>query len=268
MAYSEISKTYPVYLRAFSKLLAIYLCLLSLPAHGDSLNVAVASNFAATMEVIKQAFEQTTSHKLKLIKSSSGRLYAQIRNGAPFDLFFSADQLRPELLAEEGYTADGVARTYAVGRLVLWSLAAQPIPDENFLGNGNNYTKIAIANPKLAPYGVAAIEVLSNLKLLEATRDKLVMGENVGQAFQFAYSGGAQAGFVAYSQALMSPDAQQHAYWLIPDSLYQPIQQDMVLLQDSVAGREMIQFMGSTTVSYILESSGFYLPTPSSVEGL
>ena len=237
-------------------MIAVFSCQL---ATADSINVAVASNFAPTMEVIKRGFELQSEHRLKLIKSSSGKLYAQIRNGAPFDLFLSADQERPQRLEEEGNIVPGSRRTYAVGRLVLWSRASSLAASADFLKDGDNYQKIAIPNPRLAPYGAAAMEVLAGLNLLELVEAKLVFGENVAQAFQFAYSGAAEAGIVAYSQALTASEAGTGFYWLIPESLYQPIRQDMVLLTDSLAARELEQFMNSDVVAGILRNSGYHL---------
>jgi|FLOH01.1.fsa_nt_gi molybdate transport system substrate-binding protein len=255
-----ISKTYRSFSALGAKLLAMILILSSPLVSADSLNIAVASNFAPAMEAIKQAFERQSGHQLKLIRSSSGKLYAQISNGAPFDLFLSADQQRPQRLEQEGRSISGSRQTYAMGRLVLWSGAAGLSASAALLESGDKTQKIAIANPKLAPYGKAAMEVLSALNLLEQVQTKAVWGENVGQTFQFAFSGGAEAGFVAYSQALAAPESGSSSYWLIPDSLYQPIRQDMVLLTDSIAGRELVEFMRGEAVAEILLRSGYLLP--------
>lgn len=229
-------------------------------ASAEGINVALASNFAPTMEKIKQAFELQSEHRLKLIKSSSGKLYAQIRNGAPFDVFLSADQQRPARLEEEGYIVTGSRQTYAIGRLALWSRDPTMTASARLLQDSARYQKLAIANPRLAPYGEAAMEVLSALDLQERVAGKLVMGENVAQAFQFAFSGGAELGFVAYSQVMSAPETGANSHWLIPDFLYQPIRQDMVLLNDSVASRELEQFMAGDVAAEILRNNGYALP--------
>lgn len=247
------------------RLLATWLMLSAQLVSADSVNIAVASNFAPAMELIKQAFEFQSEHRLKLIKSSSGKLYAQISNGAPFDVFLSADQERPQRLEEEGYAVAGSRQTYAIGLLVLWSRMPALTAGADLLGDGDAYQKLAIPNPRLAPYGEAALEVLSALNLLELVEDKLVIGENVAQAFLFAFSGGAEVGLVAYSQALAAPKTGSNSYWLIPESLYQPIRQDMVLLTDSAASREVEQFMRGDVVAEILRSNGYRLSRSSRV---
>lgn len=268
MTYYLISKSYTPFINSSARLLALIALLSGQIASADSINVAVASNFAPTMELIKHAFESQSEHQLKLIKSSSGKLYAQIRNGAPFDVFLSADQERPQRLEEEGNIVAGSRQTYAVGRLVLWSRASTLAASADFLRDSDNYRKIAIPNPRLAPYGAAAMEVLAALNLLEPVEAKLVTGENVAQTFQFAYSGGAEAGFVAYSQALAASEADTGFYWLIPESLYQPIRQDMVVLTDSVASREVGQFMNSDAVAEILLDNGYRLAQFNTSPGL
>lgn len=256
------SITYLPALRRFLKITGMILLLSAQPASAESINIALASNFAPAMEKIKQAFELQSEHRLKLIKSSSGKLYAQIRNGAPFDVFLSADQQRPQRLEEEGYMVAGSRQTYAIGRLALWSRDPTMTANARLLEDSERYQKLAIANPRLAPYGEAAMEVLSALNLQERVEAKLVMGENVAQAFQFAFSGGAELGFVAYSQVLFAPQTGANSYWLVPDSLYQPIRQDMVLLTDSAASRELQRFMAGDTAAEILRSNGYGLPEP------
>ncbi len=226
----------------------------------DTLNVAVASNFASAAEAIKKAFEEGTEHKIRLIRGSSGKHYAQIRNGAPFDVFLSADQQRPQRLVDEGRGIRDSRKTYAHGQLALWSSNDQLILGENYLLNTESYTRIAIANPRLAPYGQAAIELLTALKLNDSLGDKLVTGENVAQTFQFVFSGNADAGLVAYSQVLSSVVGGHGAHWLVPGCYYQAIKQDMVLLTESSASREFAEFMLSDNVSNILPDYGYLVP--------
>jgi molybdate transport system substrate-binding protein len=230
-------------------------------ALAETLNVAVASNFVAAMQRIKEAFEGNSEHEVRLIRGSSGKHYAQISNGAPFDIFLSADQLRPRRLVEEGLARESDLSTYAHGQLALWSRANDLQLDREYLLNTNNYDMIAIANPRLAPYGQAATEVFSSLGLKPLVSEKLVMGENIAQAFQFVFSGNADLGLVAYSQA-MSPNLRgKGSVWLVPSELHEPIKQDMVILSDSTAAEEFSAFMKSDTVRDILLTSGYLLPT-------
>lgn len=244
----------------FQMLIAVMLlspCLLS----ADSINVAVASNFVKTMEEIKKAFEEDSEHDIQIIRGSSGKHYAQIRNGAPFDVFLSADQQRPRNLVDEGYALSGSLKTYALGRLVLWTANEQSPPmGKQYLLNTDSYQRIAIANPRLAPYGQAAMELIAALQLEKSLAGKLVMGENVSQTFQFVFSRNADAGLVAYSQVLSPTVSGVGSYWLIPDSYYQAIRQDMVVLIDSSASRGFARFMHSDRVAAILLGSGYLLP--------
>ncbi len=226
----------------------------------ETLNIAVASNFAGAAEAIKTAFEKSSEHEIQIIRGSSGKHYAQIRNGAPFDVFLSADQRRPKRLVDEGWGITDSRKTYAHGQLALWSSNDQLILGENYLLNTEGYTRIAIANPRLAPYGQAAIELFTALKLNGSLSGKLVMGENVAQTFQFVFSRNVDAGLVAYSQLLSSVVSGLGAHWLVPGSYYHAIKQDMVLLTESSASREFAAFMSSDSVNTILQDSGYLLP--------
>jgi molybdate transport system substrate-binding protein len=244
---------------ASSCLFAILLCG-SVPALADTLNVAVASNFVAAMQRIEEAFERNSEHEVRLIRGSSGKHYAQIRNGAPFDIFLSADQLRPRRLVEEGIAKESDLTTYAQGQLALWSRQNDVQLGREYLSNTSNYGVIAIANPRLAPYGQAATEVFSHLGLESQLSQRLVMGENIAQAFQFAFSGNADIGLVAYSQAISPNLRGMGSVWLVPSELHLPIKQDMVILSDSSAALEFATFMKSDTVRDILLTSGYLLP--------
>jgi len=228
--------------------------------NAETLNVAVASNFARALESIARAFESSTEHEVRLIRGSSGKHYAQIRNGAPFDVFLSADELRPRRLVEEGIAIAGSERTYALGQLALWSSAPGLDLGEQYLVNSYNYQTIAMANPRLAPYGQAALEVLGSLGLSELSPGKRVLGENIAQTFQFAYSGNADLGFVAYAQTLTTNTRNSGSVWLIPKDMHQPIRQNMVLLTDSEATQEFFTFMQSSRVSQLLLEQGYLLP--------
>ena len=244
---------------ASSCLFAILLCG-SVPALAETLNVAVASNFVAAMQRIEEAFEGNSEHEVRLIRGSSGKHYAQIRNGAPFDIFLSADQLRPRRLVEEGIAKESDLTTYAQGQLALWSRQNDVQLGREYLSNTRNYGVIAIANPRLAPYGQAATEVFSHLGLESQLSQRLVMGENIAQAFQFAFSGNADTGLIAYSQAISPNMRGVGSVWLVPSELHLPIKQDMVILSDSSAALEFAAFMKSDTVRDILLASGYLLP--------
>ena len=232
-------------------------------AIADTLNVAVASNFVAALESIEAAFEAESLHDLRIIRGSSGKHYAQIINGAPFDVFLSADQIRPRRLAEEGVAVPGSLRTYALGQLALWSRVEGLPLEEKYIMNTDNYNVIAIANPRLAPYGQAAVEVFKSLGISEQLQDKLVQGENIAQAFQFAYSGNADLGLIAYSQMLSANINVKGSSWLLPSELYQPIRQDMVLLTDSEAAWQFRAFMSGSVAREALATNGYLLPEES-----
>ena len=244
---------------ASSCLFAILLCA-SVPTLAETLNVAVASNFVAAMQRIEEAFEGNSEHEVRLIRGSSGKHYAQIRNGAPFDIFLSADQLRPRRLVEEGIAKESDLTTYAQGQLALWSRQNDVQLGREYLLNTSNYGVIAIANPRLAPYGQAATEVFSHLGLESQLSQRLVVGENIAQAFQFAFSGNADIGLIAYSQAISPNMRGMGSVWLVPSELHLPIKQDMVILSDSSAALEFAAFMKSDTVRDILLASGYLLP--------
>ena len=244
---------------ASSCLFAILLCA-SVSALAETLNVAVASNFVAAMQRIEEAFEGNSEHEVRLIRGSSGKHYAQIQNGAPFDIFLSADQLRPRRLVEEGIAKESDLTTYAQGQLALWSRQNDVQLGREYLLNTSNYGVIAIANPRLAPYGQAATEVFSHLGLESQLSQRLVMGENIAQAFQFAFSGNADIGLIAYSQAISPNMRGMGSVWLVPSELHLPIKQDMVILSDSSAALEFAAFMKSDTVRDILLTSGYLLP--------
>lgn len=232
----------------------------SLQAQAEQLTVAVASNFAAPMREIAAAFEGETGHRVRLAFGSSGKFYAQIRHGAPFEAFFSADRAKPEALEKAGVAVPGSRFTYAVGGLALWS------GDGNLVRGGPGvlergaFNKLALANPRLAPYGAAAVQVLRKLSLEEATRPRWVQGENIAQAYQFVASGNADLGFVALSQVSEDGRIDSGSAWEVPEDLHDPIRQDAVLLKrgaDSAAARALLRFMRGERAAAIIESYGY-----------
>ncbi len=235
-------------------------CLLALGTGqimAGEIRIAVASNFSGAIKLISQRFEAETGHKIKLSFGSTGKHYAQIRNGAPFHAFFAADSKRPQLLEQQGLIIPGSRFTYAIGKLVLWSPKPGYVdPDLKVLEHGT-FRHLALANPKLAPYGKAAQEVLQSKKLWNRLRKQMVRGENIGQTFQFVKSGNAELGFVAHSQVKHPGQPTSGSIWVISQPLYTPITQQAVLLQDSPTAREFMQFIRSQQSLEIIQAYGY-----------
>jgi molybdate transport system substrate-binding protein len=224
------------------------------------IRVAVASNFAIPMQEISGKFEQESPHEVTLIPGSTGKHYAQIVNGAPFDVFFAADRERPALLEQDGHAVPGSRFTYALGRLVLWSPDATLVDDTGRVLDGHDFRRLAIANPRLAPYGRAAQQVLEALGLWQPLQARLVRGENIAQAFQFVASGNAELGFVALSQVVHSGATGQGSSWRIPVELHAPIEQQAVLLTDKPAASAFMDFVQSDRARAIIRSFGYETP--------
>ena len=230
------------------------------PANAGEIRVAVAANFASTLEEIAAAFEQKSGHRVVLAAGSTGKHYAQIVNGAPFDAFFAADAARPRLLDEAGIGVPDSRYSYALGRLVLWSPQPGFVDDAGTILFSGEFGRLAIANPRLAPYGAAAQTVLEKLGLWEKLQDKLVRGENINQTFQFVHSANAQLGFVAASQLAGTKFAAQGSRWEVPDSLHAPILQQAILLTDSPVASQFVDFALSSAAGHIIVNNGYELP--------
>jgi len=226
----------------------------------DEIRIAVASNFAEAIKAIAQQFEQQSGHRVILIFGSTGKHYAQIKNGAPFDAFFAADTKRPKLLDEEGIALVDSRFTYAIGKLVLWSPKSEYIDSDAVVLGQGDFRYLAIANPKLAPYGKAAQQVLQKKGLWGKLRSRMVRGENIGQTFQFVKSGNAQLGFVAASQLRLPGKKMIGSLWEVPQSLYEPIEQQAVLLKESKIGREFWRFIQSPKSKELIHRFGYGLP--------
>lgn len=225
------------------------------PPATRELNIAVASNFKQPAAKIVQEFQDRTGRNVIVTLGSTGKLYAQIEHGAPYDVFLAADAERPRLVEAHFSTAKGSRFTYAVGNLVLWSPTKGVVdPDGQILDQGG-FSRIAIANPLLAPYGRAAEEVLKKRGLWRQLQDKLVRGENIGQTFQFVYSGNADIGFVALSQVKDSGGSM----WIVPQELYSPIEQQAVLLSDDPGAREFLEYLKSKQAREIIRGYGYGL---------
>lgn len=221
--------------------------------------VAVATNFVPTLEVLLPVFEASTQHEIRIAGGSTGKLYAQIVRGAPFDAFLAADQARPRRLEASGHAVPDSRITYAHGRLALWSGDAGLIGEDGAATlKGGHFRSLAIANPDTAPYGVAARHALKALGLLDRLEPHLVMGENVGQAFAFVATGNAEVGLVALSAAL-GPGASGN-YWAVPRALHQPIRQDGVLLlrgESNRAARDLFAYLWSDKVQAKISAMGY-----------
>lgn len=241
-------------------LLTCSLMTASLVARAETVYIACASNFKAPMQQLVAQFQNASGLTVKVAYGSSGKLFAQIQHGAPFHLFFSADQKKPARLRELGLAPENAQKTYAIGTLVLWSRsAAKGVQVKQRLLTGD-FRRLALANPKLAPYGSAAVAVLNELGLIQRDRSKWVMGENIGQTFQFVASGSTDLGFVALSQVLQH---QQRGYWVIEQALYPPIKQDALLLNigaKQAAVRAFWDFLDSPQAAALIKDAGYTLP--------
>lgn len=230
------------------------------PAVADDIRVAVASNFRGAMELLAGAFEAKTDSSVVLSVGSTGKHYAQIRNGAPFDVFFAADSERPKRLEEEGLAVSGTRFTYAIGKLVLWCPTPGIVDLDRAILDRGAFRYVAIANPSLAPYGAAAREVLEARGLWNELDGRIVRGENIGQAFQFVESGNAEIGFVAYAQVKGRDAPTPGSVWIVPQSLYTPIEQQAVLLRDSAAARDFLAYVRSDEALKMIRESGYDTP--------
>jgi molybdate transport system substrate-binding protein len=240
---------------------AVFLTILLAPPSllADEVRVAVASNFRPAMNATVERFEQQSGHEVTLVSGSTGKHYAQIVNGAPFDAFFAADAARPRRLETEQRIVPGSRFTYAIGELVLWSPDPARIDAEGRVLRTGAFAHLAIANPGLAPYGAAARQVLQRLGLWELLAERLVRGENIGQTFQFVITGNAELGFVARAQLAQQP-AFGGSSWEPPQSLYDPIEQQAVLLRDSPAGQAFMAFVKSEEARALIRAYGYDVP--------
>ncbi len=235
---------------------------LAIAARAGEVAVAVAANFSLPMQRIAAEFEQDTGHKARLSVGATGKFYAQIRNGAPFAVFLSADEATPERLVAEGAAVPGSRFSYAIGRLALWSARPGWVDAQGAVLKQGRFQHLAIANPKTAPYGAAAIEVLGKLGLLEALRPKFVQGENIAQAQQFIASGNAELGFIALSQVWRDGALGAGSAWIVPSALHSPLRQDAVLLlpgRDNPAARALLAYLRGDKARTLIRGFGYDL---------
>lgn len=243
-------------------ILFLTVLLLAISSRAAEVTVAVAANFTAPMNAIAAEFAKDTGHQTKLTFGSSGNIYAQIKNGAPFEVFLSADDEKPALLEKEGLGVADSRFTYAIGFLVLWSGKPRFVDDKGEVLRHGQFNKLAIANPKLAPYGKAAVEVLTSMGLFDAVSSKLVQGENIAQTYQFVMSGNADLGFVALSQVMTDGKVTSGSAWTVPGNLHTPIRQDAVILssgKDNPAAKALMIYLKGDKARAIIRSYGYQI---------
>jgi molybdate transport system substrate-binding protein len=235
---------------------------LSTSLHAAEVQVAVAANFTAPMQKIAADFEKDTGHKAQLAFGATGKFYAQIKNGAPFEVLLAADDETPAKLEKEGAAISGSRFTYAIGQLALWSAKPGYVDDKGAVLKKGAFEHLAIANPKLAPYGAAAVESLGKLGVLGSIEPKFVQGENIAQTFQFISTGNAELGFVALSQIYEGGKLKSGSAWIVPASLHAPIRQDAVVLsqgKDNPAAAALMKYLKSDPARAVIKSYGYEL---------
>jgi molybdate transport system substrate-binding protein len=248
-----------------SPCITLLLCL-TLPqpaAHADDVHAAVAANLTGAIKVLAPLFEQESGHRLIASFGASGKLYAQIRNGAPFDLLLSADTAIPHRLIEEGLAIPSSYFVYARGRLALWSPAPGYVDAAGAVLAGGDFSRIAIANPKTAPYGRAAMEVMTGRNLVARLQPKLITGENIAQTHQFIASGNVPLGFIALAQVLALPEGARGSYWIVPADEHSPIDQGAVILGSTkrrAAAETFLEFLKSPAAVAVIEGLGYETP--------
>ncbi|MBC3377087.1 molybdate ABC transporter substrate-binding protein [Pseudomonas sp. SWRI92] len=246
-------------LTRFAPLLLIPLLAIG-TAQAEEVQVAVASNFTAPMQAIASDFEKDTGHKLTAAFGATGQFYTQIKNGAPFEVFLAADDTTPARLESEGDTLKGSRFTYAIGTLALWSAKAGYVDSEGQVLLENGFQHLSIANPKAAPYGLAATQVLEKLGLTAQVKSKIVEGQNITQAYQFVSTGNAELGFVALSQVYKDGKLASGSAWIVPPELHDPIKQDAVILgkgRDNPAALALLEYLKGPKAAAIIQAYGY-----------
>ncbi len=236
---------------------------LSCEALAAEVSVAVAANFSAPMQAIAAQFERDTGHQVRLSIGATGQFYAQIRHGAPFHVLLAADDKTPEKLQSEGLAAPGSRFTYALGKLVLWSRQPGVVDPRGEVLRRGAFDKIATANPKLSPYGAAALAAIQRMGVTDQVSPKRVEGSHIGQAHQFVASGNATLGFVALSQVLQDGRIAQGSAWVVPASMYPPIRQDAVLLNPGKgheAATALLRYLQGEPARAVIRAHGYDLP--------
>jgi len=242
--------------------IAALLALAASLAHAGEVQVAVAANFAGPLARIGEGFTAATGHVLKISAGATGKFYTQIISGAPFEVLIAADDETPKKLAAEGHAVAGTNFTYAIGKLVLWSAQPGFVDDQGAVLASDKVKHVAIANPKVAPYGAAAMEVIKARGLSDAVTPKLVTAESIAQAYQFVATGNAELGFVALSQVAVPGRPTPGSYWAVPANLYGEIRQDAVLLKagaDNPAAKALLDYLKSDAAKKLIREFGYGL---------
>ena len=249
--------------QTFARLsLALAACLATHAALADEVQVAVAANFTAPIQAIAKDFEKDTGHKLVASFGATGQFYAQIKNGAPFEVFLAADDSTPAKLEQEKAVVPGSRFTYAIGKLALWSPKDGYVDAKGEVLKKGGFQHLSIANPKTAPYGLAATQVLDKLGLKDKLAGKIVEGQNIGQAYQFVSSGNAELGFVALSQIYKDGKVTAGSAWIVPADLYEPIRQDAVILEkgkDNAAAKALVDYLKGPKAAAVIKAYGYEL---------
>lgn len=242
--------------------LLVAILLANTNAWAEDVHVAVASNFIKPMEKIAADFEQATGNKVLVSAGASGKLVEQMKHGAPFDVFLSADQTNPIKLEKESLDVPGSRFTYAIGKLVLWSAQPRFVDDKGaILKTGSAFQHIAVADPKTAPYGKAAVTAMENLGILETLKPRIVQGDSIAQTQAFVSSGNAELGFVALSQVIKDGSGSS---WLVPQDLYDPVYQDAILLktgENNAAAKALLDYLKTAPAHALIKEYGYDLPS-------
>jgi molybdate transport system substrate-binding protein len=248
--------------RVFPFALSLIATVLAAPAMAGEVQVAVAANFTAPVQAIAVEFEKDTGNKVVASFGATGQFYAQIKNGAPFEVFLAADDSTPARLEAEKAIVPGSRFTYATGKLALWSAKEGYVDGKGEVLMKNEYAHLSIANPKAAPYGLAATQVLAKLNLTEAVAPKLVEGQSISQAHQFISSGNAELGFVALSQVYKDGKISSGSVWIVPGDLHEPIRQDAVILEngkDNPVAKAFVDYLKGPKAAAVIKSYGYEL---------
>lgn len=240
--------------------LAVMAVVVSTSCWSSEITVAVAANFSKPLEDIAKNYQQDTGNTIKISSASTGKLYTQIANGAPFDVMLSADTKTPSKLVTEHYALAGSQFTYAQGRLALWAAKSGVVDQDGAVLKAGSAQHVALCNPKLAPYGQAAIETMTSMQVLPALKSKLVQGENITQAYQFVASGNADIGFVALSQIYKDGKVTSGSAWIVPAHYYKPILQDAVVLtasKDKKSAAEFLAYLKGAKTKALMQRYGY-----------
>ncbi|QIK38572.1 molybdate ABC transporter substrate-binding protein [Caldichromatium japonicum] len=232
-------------------------------ALADEVQVAVAANFSAPMKIIAADFEKDTGHKAQLAFGTAGKFFAQIKAGAPFDVLVSSDKDTPDKLVAEGLAVESTRRTYAIGKLVLWSARPDVVDAKGEVLRKGDFKHLALANPKLAVYGAAGQEAMKRMGVLEAIQPRIVLAENITQTYQFVASGNAELGFVALSQVIGKEGRiSEGSYWMVPAELYPQIRQDAIVLnlgRDKPAAKALVDYLKTPKARAVIKAYGYDL---------